>query len=153
MMSEENTFNAESGVGEVTGLAYYANVVTPNTTFDDRWEVNLVLDDETLNDFERRGHPIKEKDYGRFINFKRNVNKKGGGQNTRPILIDEDRQRVDTLPKIGNGSLVKIQYGEYSWEFQHKAGKGRDLRALQLLDLVEYNSNEPDGTGMYDEDF
>ena len=153
MMSEENTFNAESGVGEVTGLAYYANVVTPNTTFDDRWEVNLVLDDETLNDFERRGHPIKEKDYGRFINFKRNVNKKGGGQNTRPTLIDEERQRVDTLPKIGNGSLVKIQYGEYSWEFQHKAGKGRDLRALQLLDLVEYNSNEPDGTGMYDEDF
>ena len=29
------------------------------------------------------------------------------------------------------------------------AGKGRDLRAIQLIDLVEYN--EPDGTGMYDE--
>ncbi len=149
-MAEENTFNAASGVGEVTGRAYYASVVTPNTTFDHKWEVNVVLDDETLTDFERRGHPIKEKDYGRFLNFKRNVNKKGGGQNNRPILINEERQRVDTLPKIGNGSLVKIQYAEYSWEYADKVGKGRDLRAIQLLDLVEYA--EPDGVGMYDEE-
>ncbi len=149
-MAEENTFNAASGVGEVTGRAYYASVVTPNTTFDHKWEVNVVLDDETLIDFERRGHPIKEKDYGRFLNFKRNVNKKGGGQNNRPILINEERQRVDTLPKIGNGSLVKIQYAEYSWEYADKVGKGRDLRAIQLLDLVEYA--EPDGVGMYDEE-
>jgi len=149
-MAEENTFNAASGVGEVTGRAYYASVVTPNTTFDHKWEVNVVLDDETLTDFERRGHPVKEKDYGRFLNFKRNVNKKGGGQNNRPILINEERQRVDTLPKIGNGSLVKIQYAEYSWEYADKVGKGRDLRAIQLLDLVEYA--EPDGVGMYDEE-
>ena len=45
--------------------------------------------------------------------------------------------------------LVKVQYGEYAWNYQGKAGKGRDLRAIQLLDLVEYN--EPDGAGMYDE--
>ena len=86
-MAEENTFNAASGVGEVTGRAYYANVTTPNTTFDDKWEVSLVLDDETLTEFENRGHPIKEKDFGRFVHFKRNVDKKGGGQNTRPILV------------------------------------------------------------------
>jgi len=149
-MAEENTFNAASGVGEVTGRAYYANVVTPNTTFDHKWEVNVVLDDETLIDFERRGHHVREKDYGKFLNFKRNVNKKSGGQNNRPILINEERQRVDTLPKIGNGSLVKVQYAEYSWEYADKVGKGRDLRAIQLLDLVEYA--EPDGVGMYDEE-
>ena len=148
-MAEENTFNEGSGIGEVTGRAYYANVVTPNTTFDDRWEINLVLDDEVLEEFENRGHTIKEKDYGRFINFKRNVEKKGGGQNIRPLLINEERKRVDTLPKIGNGSLVKVQYKEYSWAYADKAGKGRDLRAIQLLELVEYS--EPDGTGMYDE--
>ena len=148
-MAEENTFNAGTGVGEVTGIAYYANVVTPNTTFDDKWEVSLVLDDDALTDFENRGHPIKEKDFGRFVHFKRNVEKKSGGHNPRPILIDENRKRVDTLPKMGNGSLVKIQYNEYSWSYQGKAGKGRDLRALQLLELVEYN--EPDGAGMYDE--
>jgi hypothetical protein len=149
-MSDVSTFNPNSGVGEVTGRAYYASVVTPNTTYDDKWEVNLVLDDETLSEFESRGHEIKEKDYGRFLNFKRNVNRKSGGQNTRPVLINEERERVDTLPKIGNGSLVKVQYSEYSWEYADKAGIGRDLRAMQLLDLVEYN--EPDGAGMYDED-
>ena len=148
-MAEENTFNAASGVGEVTGRAYYANVVTPNTTFDSKWEVSLVLDDDTLSEFENRGHPIKEKDFGRFIHFKRNVDRKGGGQNTRPLLVDENRKRVDTLPNIGNGSTVKIQYKEYAWNYQGKAGKGRDLRAIQLVDLVEYN--EPDGSGMYDE--
>ena len=148
-MAEENTFNDASGVGEVTGRAYYANVVTPNTTFDSKWEVSLVLDDDTLTEFENRGHPIKEKDFGRFIHFKRNVDRKGGGQNTRPLLVDENRKRVDTLPNIGNGSTVKIQYKEYAWNYQGKAGKGRDLRAVQLVDLVEYN--EPDGSGMYDE--
>ena len=148
-MAEENTFNAASGVGAVTGRAYYANVVTPNTTFDSKWEVSLVLDDDTLTEFENRGHPIKEKDFGRFIHFKRNVDRKGGGQNTRPLLVDENRKRVDTLPNIGNGSTVKIQYKEYAWNYQGKAGKGRDLRAVQLVDLVEYN--EPDGSGMYDE--
>ena len=51
----ENNFNPASGVGEVTGRAYYASVTTPNTTFDHKWEVNLVLDDETLADFENRG--------------------------------------------------------------------------------------------------
>ena len=148
----ENTFNPASGIGEVTGRAYYTNVTTPNTTFDSKWEVSLVLDDETLADFENRGHPVKEKDFGRFIHFKRNVDRKGGGQNARPILVDENRKRVDSLPNIGNGSTVKVQYKEYSWNYQGKAGKGRDLRALQLIDLVEYN--EPDGTGMYDdEDF
>jgi|TARA_R100001530_G_scaffold135596_1_gene113199 hypothetical protein len=148
-MADENTFNAASGVGEVTGRAYYASVSTPNTTFAHKWEVNLVLDDDTLADFENRGHPVKEKDYGRFINFKRNVEKNGGGQNSRPVLIDENRNKVDTLPKIGNGSLVKVQYGEYAWEYKGRAGKGRDLKAIQLIDLVEYI--EQDGAGMYDE--
>ncbi len=148
----ENTFNPASGIGEVTGRAYYTNVTTPNTTFDSKWEVSLVLDDETLADFENRGHPVKEKDFGRFIHFKRTVDRKGGGQNARPILVAENRKRVDSLPNIGNGSTVKIQYKEYAWNYQGKAGKGRDLRALQLIELVEYN--EPDGTGMYDdEDF
>jgi len=146
----ENTFNAASGIGEVTGQAYYTNVTTPNTTFDSKWEVSLVLDDDTLAEFENRGHPVKEKDFGRFIHFKRNVDRKGGGQNARPILVDENRKRVDSLPNIGNGSTVKVQYKEYAWNYQGKAGKGRDLRALQLIDLVEYN--EPDGTGMYDEE-
>jgi len=149
-MAEENTFNAGSGVGEVTGRAYYANVVTPNTTFDDKWEISLVLDEDTLTDFENRGHPIKEKDFGKFIHFKRNVDRKGGGQNTRPILIDEERKRVDTLPTIGNTSKVRVQYSEYSWSYQGKAGKGRDLRAVHLITHVPYK--EPDGAGMYDEE-
>ncbi len=34
-------------------------------------------------------------------------------------------------------------------EYNGKSGKGRDLKAVQLIDLVEYI--EPDGSGMYDE--
>ena len=149
-IQSDSTFNPSSNVGECTGIAYYANVVTPNTTFADKWEVNLVLDDETLAEFEARGHEIKEKDYGRFLNFKRNVERTGGGTNKRPALIDENRRLTDSLPLIGNGSTVRVQYSEYDWAFQGKEGKGRDLRAIQLLDLVEYAS--PDGEGMYDEE-
>ena len=41
------------------GTAYWASITTPNTTFEPVYNVNLVVDDETANDFASRGHKIK----------------------------------------------------------------------------------------------
>ena len=37
------------------GIAYWANVTTPNTKFEPVYTVDLVVSDEVANDFERRG--------------------------------------------------------------------------------------------------
>ena len=152
MSIESNSaYNPSTRIGEVSGVAYYASVTTPNTTFEPhKWELNLVVDEKALDEFSARGYTIKEKDFGRCINFKRNVTRKGGGTNNRPILVNENRKRVDELPKIGNGSKVKIQYADYDWSYAGKTGVGTDLRAVQLLELVEYA--EPEGSDFYDEE-
>ena len=38
----------------VEGVAYWASVTTPNTTFQPVYTVNLVVDDEVANDFRSR---------------------------------------------------------------------------------------------------
>ena len=44
------------------GTAYWASIKTPNTRFEPVFTINLVVDDETANDFASRGHTIKQLD-------------------------------------------------------------------------------------------
>ena len=160
MSIESNTvYNPSTRIGEVTGLAYYVHVTVPSTKFEKQWECSLVLDEKAQDEFAARGHSIKEKpewfpEGSKFVLFKRRVDKKAGGNiigtNNKPILVNENRKRVDELPKIGNGSKVKIQYSDYDWNWQGKSGVGADLRAIQLLELVEHV--EPEGSDFYDEE-
>ena len=41
------------------GIAYWANVTTPNTKFEPVYTVDLVISDEVANDFESRGFKVK----------------------------------------------------------------------------------------------
>ena len=41
------------------GVAYWANVTTPNTKFEPVYTVDLVISDEVANDFESRGFKVK----------------------------------------------------------------------------------------------
>ena len=45
----------------------------------------------------------------------------------------------DTL--IGNGSEVNVLYSTYEWEFGGKSGVSADLRAIQVTNLVPYNTD------------
>ena len=124
----------------VQGHALWASVKTPNTRFEPKWEVTLVVDDEVADDFKSRGHNIKQTDDGPAIVIRRKVEKKDGSHRMAPTLKDKEGKEVDT--KVGNGSLVKVQYNEYDWNYNGRNGKGLDFKALQIIDLVEYN---PDG--------
>ena len=46
------------------GTAYWASVTTPNTTFEPVYSVNLVVADETAQQFQERGFTIKQMDEG-----------------------------------------------------------------------------------------
>jgi hypothetical protein len=124
------------------GTAYWASVTTPNTTFEPTYSVNLVVDEATAADFKARGFSIKEMDEGPSIVIKRKVDGKDGTVRSAPRLVDQYKNPLDA--KVGNGSVVKVQYNE--WETTNKYGsfKGLDFQAMQVLDLVEVGS--PDGS-------
>ncbi len=124
------------------GTAYWASVTTPNTTFEPTYSVNLVVDEATAEDFKARGYNIKQMDEGPSIVIKRKVEGKDGAVRAAPRLVDQYKNPLDA--KVGNGSVVKVQYNE--WETTSKFGsfKGLDFQAMQVLDLVEVGS--PDGS-------
>jgi len=131
----------------IDGTAYWANIKTPNTTFEPMYTVNLVVDEATANDFAARGHTIKQMDEGSAIVVKRKINGPNGMVRSAPRLLDQNKQEVNLA--VGNGSKVRVQCNEYAWEYAGKAGKSLDLQAVQIVDLVEYKAE--DGSEFFDE--
>jgi len=59
-----------------------------------------------------------------------------------PKLFDRFKNPMDE--RVGNGSLVKIQYKEWESNWKGQDFRGLDFQAMQVLDLVEVGS--PDGS-------
>jgi len=140
----------------VSGTAYWASIVSPNTTFDDDgvWEINVCnLDKDAVTVLQENGLPVKNKgdEKGDYVLVKRKVRRKDGGVNRPPKVVDSNNTVMhDTL--IGNGSLVNVKYRPYDWTFGNKQGVAADLVAIQVVDLVEYSTNSEefeDVTGGY----
>ena len=120
----------------VTGIAYWASIRHPNTRFDPKFCCDLVVDEEDAKDFRSRGFDVKEKEHGPTLIFKRNqFNKKTGQPNSIPKLKDKYGKDVDV--EVGNGSKVRIQYQEWSSNWNGQNFQGLDLQGLQILELVE----------------
>ena len=124
----------------VEGTAYWASIKTPNTRFEPVYTVNLVVDEDTANDFASRGHKIKQMDEGSSIIIKRKVNGPNGMVRVAPRLLDVDKQEVNYA--VGNGSKIRVQYNEYEGTNKFGDYKGLDLQAIQVLDLIEYRSED-----------
>jgi hypothetical protein len=125
----------------VEGVAYWASITTPNTTFTPVYTVNLVVDEEVANDFRSRGFTVKDMEEGPALLIKRKVNGPNGMIRSAPKLLDKHKQPMNVA--VGNGSKVKVQYKEWESTWNGTVYKGLDLQAMQVLDLIEYSS--PDG--------
>lgn len=122
------------------GTAYWASIKQPNTRFEPVYTVNLVVDDDTANDFASRGHKVKQMDEGPALIIKRKVNGPNGMVRPAPRLLNSDKQDVNYA--VGNGSKVKIQFAEYEGSNKFGDYVGLDLQAVQVIDLVEYRSED-----------
>ena len=118
----------------VSGTAYWASVTTPNTTYEPVYTVNLVVDDETAESFKSKGYSVKEMDEGQALVIKRKVNGPNGMVRQPPKLVDSAKNPLDE--RVGNGSMVKVQYKEWESVCKGKTFKGLDFQAMQVLDLV-----------------
>jgi hypothetical protein len=125
----------------VEGVAMWASVTTPNTTYTPVYTVNLIVDEEVANDFRSRGFKVKDMDEGPALIIKRKVNNKDGSVNSAPKLLDRNKQPLNV--SVGNGSKVRVQYKEWESTWNGTLYKGLDFQAMQVIDLVEYAS--PDG--------
>ena len=127
----------------IKGSAYWASIVSPNTTFDSDgvWSIDVGnLDKKNIEVAKNDGLEIKNKgdDRGDFVTVKRKVRRKDGGMNKAPEVKDaQKRTMINTL--IGNGSEVNVLYSTYEWEFKGRSGVSADLRAIQVTNLVPYN--------------
>ena len=122
------------------GTAYWASITTPNTRFEPVYTVNVVVDDDTANEFASRGHKVKQMDEGPAIIVKRKVNGPNGRVRPAPRLLDSNK--VELKVAVGNGSKVRVQYNEYSGEGKFGPYIGLDLQAVQVLDLVPYKNDD-----------
>ena len=124
------------------GTAYWAFVTTPNTKFAPVYSVNLVVDNETASDFEDRGFTIKQMEEGPAIIIKRKVNGPKGMVRDAPKLIGRNLEPLTV--NVGNGSRVKVKYKEWESTWNGRNFKGLDFIKMQVIDLVEYQSDDDD---------
>ena len=118
----------------INGKAYWASVVSPNTTFDSDgvYTLDLSLDSKNKKIAESDGLKIKNK-----------AKRKDGSLNKAPDVIDNMKRPLEgTL--IGNGSAVNVLYKTYEWVHKPTGNTGvsADLQAVQVVDLVPYAGDE-----------
>jgi hypothetical protein len=123
------------------GEAYWVSATTPNTTYDPVYSVNLVVDQEVADDFKSRGFTVKQMDEGPALIIKRKVNGPNGMVRPAPRLVDQYKNPLDA--RVGNGSVVKVQYKEWQSDWKGQTFYGLDFQAMQVIELIEVGS--PDG--------
>ena len=128
----------------VKGKSMWSFITTPSTKFPPpTYQITLLIDDETADDFSKQGFKVKDTDDGKALFIKRWATRKDGTPNPVPKLIDADKEPLNVA--IGNGSDVVVQYR--TWEVTNEYGfhKGLELQAVQVLNLIEYNPTTADG--------
>ncbi len=123
------------------GVAYWASITTPNTRFEPKYTIDLVVDNDTAQKLKTEGFSVKfDKEEGPTITMKRLVNGPNGMVRKAPKLLDKNKNELDC--QVGNGSKVRVQFNEYEGENKYGPYAGLDLQAIQVLDLVEYRSED-----------
>ena len=130
----------------ISGKAYWASIVAPNTTFDSDgvWSIDVCnLDKKNLGIVNKDGLTVKNKgdDRGDFVTVKRKVrNQKSGELNRAPTVVDAQKRTMMNTA-VGNGSVVNVKYNPFDWDFGGRKGIGANLNAVQVIDLIPYSSD------------
>lgn len=132
-------------MAQVEGTAYWASLIRPNEKFEPMWRIDLAVDDNTATDLAKEGITLGEtvidgNTIKNVVKFKRKVSKANGDKNQPPSIVDGQKQPLDKI--VGNGSKVVVMYKSYDWNYKGKTGKGLDLQAVQVKNLVEYTPKE-----------
>lgn len=136
----------------VKGKAMWASVTQPNTTYEPKWSVNLVVDNDTAQKFSNDGYTVKNKPVSwseeelPTIVIQRKVAAPWGGDRDAPELVGTTRDGSGNWTpldvKVGNGSDVSVQYKQWESEKNGEKFKGLELMKVQVTTLIAYESDE-----------
>ena len=74
------------------GTAMWANITTPNTRFEPKYSIDLVVDNDTAQSLKQEGFNVKfDKEEGPTITIKRNVSGPNGMVRKSPKLLDKNK--------------------------------------------------------------
>lgn len=125
----------------------WVKIAQPETKYGSdatQWSINLVVEDEVSRKWVKDGLAMKERfmdvdgKEACVIKIKKDTHWAKSGDAKTPVkVVDKFGQDVDAS-KIGNGSIVNVQYSVKDWEFQGRKGRTPELMAVQVIELVEY---------------
>ena len=126
----------------IEGIACWASITQPNTRFEPKYCIEVVLEDDKANELKELGFTIKEKESGPTITLTRKVTGPRGTVREAPALFDAQKAPLNCL--VGNGSKVKVQGRPWEMNRNGQDFKGLELQAVQVIDLVPYSSGDGD---------
>lgn len=151
-MSEQHDYNSENGT--IRGKVWWAQVHNPSQY--GKYEICVGLDDEAINTLTNHGVADRiQKDQegindgGPFIRIKQPAVNASGGENVIEV-VDAKVQPLKSL--IGNESLCNVAFRSYMPKPPHNTRRTMRLDGVQVLELVEYQS-EGQATFGIQEDF
>lgn len=104
------------------------------------WSIDVYVDEATLAKLkaEGLGSKIKDKGNGPYITFKRKELKQDGTAN-QPIRVVDHKGQAWNGAKIGNGSVVNVNFAINEFGKNQKAA---NILSLQVWELVKYEGGE-----------
>ena len=125
----------------ISGPCKWAHVQQPDTTFEPRWCIDIVLTEDQKKNLEAAGLKTKKNKDGELIlTLKRKVTSKEGKAFDAPEVVDAEGLPFTKL--IGNGSTVKVKFSTYDWEAFGNAGKSGWLEKVIVLEHVAYEEED-----------
>ena len=126
----------------IEGVSKWASILSPNTTYEPKYCIDLILAEEKAQQLKEEGYNIKDKEDGPTITISRKVNGPNGMIRNAPTLMGRDKEDLDCL--VGNGSKVKVQAKPWEMTRNGQDFKGLELQAVQVIDLIEYRAGDGD---------
>ena len=61
----------------------------------------------------------------------------------RPRVVDSKKAAYDpeNIPMVGNGTLANVFVRPFDWKYKTRSGTSAGLQAVQILELVEYDTD------------
>jgi len=134
------------------GKASWPKLFKPDTKFNPEgvYQTGLVLSPAEAQDFQEKVKDAFVEEYGKgklekalmpwkldedgnvVLNFK---------SKRKPMVVDSQGRAVSTELNVGGGSIIKVGTGINPWSIAGKMGVTLYLNAVQIIELVEFNSS------------
>ena len=125
----------------IRGKIKWGSVNHLNTQYEPCYTIDVIVTPQKAKELKGEGINVRKDDDGDLvIRIKRSEYKANGEKARVPLLMDSKKRPIDVA--LGNGSDCSVQYKVYDWNNKFGSGKGLDLMAVMVHELVEYGAQD-----------